>query len=447
MNIKEYILKSIIKFPNSVNRILLKANVFPKLVYGKSCLEYTNNFIIYDFRHDYLINKLFKVANHSIQSVPFYKKKSNFHEVLTLEDFKDNFGFIDKDIVMNDFDSFVQADIDRSFYIKGTTGGTSGKPMQLLMPKDRYIRELGAVHALWGMYGFNYDVRAVLRNHKVENGYTINPITKEFIFNGFDLTDRNFETMYLVMKKNNIKYLQCYPSSGYEFAMYLKNNNLDVSFIKAFFVSSENILEHQRSLVKSIGINYFSLYGHSEKLIMSANCPHSDYYHIIPDYGYFELVDENGEVITEEGVIGEMVGSTISNYGFPLLRYKTGDFSEYINIDCECGYKGKALKTIYGRWSGDRIYNKDGTFVTTTSLNLHNDLYSVIDGLQYVQNKKGVLIINIIPGEYFNKVHEKRIYEHYKSKFNNDADIVVLLVDALKRQDNGKFLLLLSSIT
>jgi len=446
MNIKEYILNNIIKLPNIVNVILMKFNSFPEVIYGKACVEYKEKIISDKISTDNIGEKVLEIVRSSIENVPYYNKKYNAKEIKNLDDFLKIFEFIDKEIIMNDYASFVDNHINQSQFSKGATGGTSGKPLQLLMPNSRHIVELGTIHALWGRFGYNYSKRAVLRNHKLSGGFIINPITKEFIFDGFDLTDKNFSLLYSVMRKNNVEFFQCYPSSGYEFATYLKNNELDVSFIKGFLVSSENVLEHQREIVKSLGINYFSLYGHSEKLVMAANCPHSDYYHIIYSYGYLELISEDGKVISEEGVIGEIVGTTINNFGFPLLRYKTGDFAEYINIDCKCGYKGKALKSIYGRWSGNKIYNKDGTFITTTALNLHNDLYSVIDGLQYIQKNKGELIVNIIPGKKYNNSHELRLYEHFITKLNDDAVVRVCEVESLIRQSNGKFLLLLSNL-
>ena len=364
----------------------------------------------------------------------------------SVDQFKKSVDFIDKDVVMGDWKNFVQDDIDNTQYIKGTTGGTSGKPMQLLMPRNRHVIELGSVHGLWRAFGFRFDTRAVLRNHKLSVDYTINPITKEFIFDGFELTDKKFEILYSVMKKNNIQYLQCYPSSGYEFAKFLDKRKCDVGFINAFFVSSENVQGFQRQLVKKIGIKYFSLYGHSEKLVMAGSCPYSDYYHLVPGCGYLELIDENNNVIIDEAVVGEIVGTTVTNKGFPLIRYKTGDFSEYININCDCGYKGMALKTIYGRWSGDKIYNHDGSFVTTTALNLHNDLYSVIDGLQYVQNKKGELLVNVVPGLEYDERNEVLIYEHFNSKLNEETIIKICHVKSVVRQENGKFLILLSGV-
>ena len=446
MNIKQVILSNISRMPAWVNRVLLVFNRFPRLVYGQRCVAIANSSAFSVSQKNTLEKTLSSIVNHSIEHVPAYRNRYQGCLINSLSDFQSTIDFIDKDIVMSEWNEFIQDDLDLNDFTKGTTGGTSGKPLQLLMTNDRHIVELGAVHSFWKRFGYQYDCRAVLRNHRLDKGYLINPITKEFIFDGFDLSNDNFEIIYKTMKQYGIKFLQCYPSSGYEFSRFLKRKKYDVSFIEAFFVSSENVQDYHRAAAKELGINYFSLYGHSEKLVLAGSCPYSDYYHIVSDYGYVELVDEANQVISEEGKIGEIVGTTLNNPGFPLIRYKTGDHSEYINIDCKCGYKGYAFKTIYGRWNGDKVFNTDDSFVTTTALNLHNELYSVIDGLQYVQNKKGELTVNVIPGDGYNDDYRQKIQRHFQSKLNDSTVVTINSVDTLVRQKNGKFLLLLSDV-
>lgn len=445
MNVKEYIFSRVTQFPNWLNFILMKINVFPGIIFGKQYLLYKQGIKSND--EEQSVEKLLQLVNHALVNVKYYRERYPNLTISSMDEFKQKFTFIDKDIVMQDLDAFISDDIDMQKFIKGTTGGTSGKPLQLLIPKNRHIVELGTVHSYWEKYGYRFSPRAVLRNHKLDGkSFQINPITKEIIFDGFNLTDENFSRIYQIMQKYKIAFLQCYPSSGYALAKYISNNNLDIGSIRAFFVSSENVLDYQKKFIKSLGIKLFSLYGHSEKLVIAGTCPYHDYYHVEPHYGYMELIDSNGNVIEEPGILGEIVGTTFNNFGMPLIRYKTGDFAQYIDVTCECGFSGKTLSYIKGRWNGEKIYNADGTFVTTTALNLHGDIYSVIDGLQYIQKKKGYLEVNVIPGQLFNDEHEDRILTDIQSKMNEDSVISIRRVNALMKQPNGKFLLLLSEV-
>ncbi len=170
-------------------------------------------------------------------------------------------------------------------------------------------------------------------------------------------------------------------------------------------------------------------------------------YHVEPTYGYFELIDEAGNPVTKIGQVGEIVGTSFHNLGMPLIRYRTGDFAEYVSNYCPaCNRHVPIIRNIKGRWSGDKIYNLDGTFITTTALNLHSDLHTVINGLQYIQETKGHLDVLIIKSNEFKPQHEMALYDHLRTKLKADTVVNIQYVDRLRRMPNGKFVHLISSV-
>jgi len=176
-------------------------------------------------------------------------------------------------------------------------------------------------------------------------------------------------------------------------------------------------------------------------------CKDTQVYHLENTYGFAELIDENNQIISEVGKRGELVGTTLKNPGMPLIRYRTDDFAEYIGNYCpHCKRNVLLVKNIVGRWSGERIYNKDGSFVTTTALNLHSDLYKKINGIQYIQNKKGILKILIIKTAEYSAEDEKTLKEHFLKTLNKDIILIIEYVDHLIKQNNGKFLHLISKV-
>ncbi len=149
----------------------------------------------------------------------------------------------------------------------------------------------------------------------------------------------------------------------------------------------------------------------------------------------------------EPGQVGEIVGTSFHNPGMPFIRYRTGDFAEYVGTYCKvCNRHVPILRNIKGRWSGDKIYNLDGTFVTTTAMNLHSDLYSAIKGIQYIQEKKGELRVLIIKSTEYRDHHEKAMYDHFKSKLKKDTVVRIEYVDKLRKLPNGKFLHIISTV-
>lgn len=433
----------------------------PSLTYLLSKLVPSNN-ILYgakyrNFKKEYLLNYqnfnsedlLTSIVNHAISNVPYYSSLYNSIKISSVSDFQLKIRQIDKQIVNDNFDRFFALNQNKKNYDLLTTGGTSGTPLKLFLPKSRYIQELGILHSMWNK-GFNYngEYKAIIKNHRINETFLLNPITKEFIFDGFDFSDDYFEKAYSIIYQNKIPYIFCYPSSGFEFAKFLFKKNKNINFIKAFIATSENVNDFQKNYIsQTLGIKFFTFYGHTEKLVCAGYCANSDYYHVEPLYGFCELLDEKNNQINKKGQIGEIVGTSFYNYGMPLIRYRTGDYAEYYGEECpSCGRKVQIFSKILGRWGGDKIYNNDNTYVTTTSLNLHDDLYLSIEGLQYYQPQKGVLHVRIIPNSIFNSSFRDSILKHYKSKLNSDTMVHLDIMETLQRLPNGKFLLLISDV-
>lgn len=438
-------IKVLEKLPNWVNILLGKLNFSANLLYGSKYKEFRGKLKDNNFNSEKLLLESLQKA---VEEVPHYRELYQGKNIQSVEDFRNIIKPIDKVAIMNDFDSFLSDNKEQYNYDIGTTGGTSGKPLTLYAPKNRYVFELATIHHIWSRVGFNHHFRAVIRNHKLEKDCVVNPITKEVIFDGFKLNDDYYRIIYKKLKKYKLKYVHCYPSIAYEFAQFLLKEKLDVSFIRAFFCGSENIFDHQRDVIENqLGVRMMTWFGHSEKLVLTGECRTSSNYHIESGYGYFELLDENNNVITQPGKLGEIVGSSFYNPVMPLLRYRTGDFAELVGDRCEdCGKSQTIIRNVQGRWSGEKIYNVDGTYVTTTALNLHNDLLQKINGLQYVHKKNGELIVCVIKGPNFAESDYQKLIQHFESKLNADASVSVRYVDKLKKHANGKFSLLIKEL-
>jgi len=442
-SIQEDILKSITYNFNGLNSFLLKANLWPGMLYGFS---YQKN-----KKKSGGLNteeRLVKITNHAIKSVPYYTRLYS-SPVSGIEDFGQKIGFIDRQIVASHQDDFVSQSVNLKKYTSVTTGGTSGKPLRFQINKNRHAVELAFMHNLWKRAGWDNHTRGVLRNHHLPTNrdFIINPVTKEVIFDNFRLSHDYVKVINKVLKRYNIRYFHAYPSAAYEFCKLSRDAGMDLSFISAFLCGSESVLDFQKALITDeMGIRIFSWYGHSEKLVLGGYCEYSDHYHIESEYGYFELVDEHGIRITEPGKVGEIVGTTYYNYGMPLIRYRTGDYAEYVGDMCDaCKRKMLLIKNIQGRWENNRIYKIDGTYISTTALNLHSDLYSYIDGLQYVQKRPGELRVLIIKNQTFNTNYEQLFRDHFQKSFGSDNQVMIDYVDKLIINPNGKFELLISN--
>lgn len=71
-------------------------------------------------------------------------------------------------------------------------------------------------------------------------------------------------------------------------------------------------------------------------------------YHLREADLYFEIIDERGEPVPD-GQVGEVVFTTLTRQGMPLIRYRTGDVSRFLLGSCSCGTILRRLERITKR--------------------------------------------------------------------------------------------------
>lgn len=445
MNFPDYIKNRLPDWPNWINVSLYYCNLFGKYAYGRNYLRILNQIDSIDSE-----KRLLEIVNYAIEHVAYYRNRYGNLHINSIHEFEERIKPIDKNEVMSHWEEFCCDDVMKYAYVTGTTGGTSGKPMKLLLPRNRYLHSLAFWHKELKWYGWNYDAKAVIRNHKLaaDRIYKVNPITKEFYFDAFRVDTDYSRKIWQIMRRYHIKYLYAYPSGGYQFLKYCHNQSLDLSFIRLCILSSEDITENQRYFIEQeLHIPIYATYGHSEKLIRAATCPYSEKYHIEPCYGYCELIDSFGRVIQSPNQEGELVGTTFINRLFPLIRYRTGDYSSYADTNCMHHKSYKLLNRIQGHWDKSIIYRSDGGYTSIAALNLHGEIYEHIDGLQYIQHKKGQLTVLIIPNrKYIDSTDTPFLKKHFENALGTDSEIELQFVNKLQFQPNGKFMPLITTV-
>jgi phenylacetate-coenzyme A ligase PaaK-like adenylate-forming protein len=101
------------------------------------------------------------------------------------------------------------------------------------------------------------------------------------------------------------------------------------------------------------GCKVFNHYGATEMgLGGGVECEAHRGFHLREADMFFEIVNpETGEPV-QDGEYGEVVFSTLTRRGMPLVRYRMGDRSRFIVGECPCGTKLRTLEKVRGRFSG-----------------------------------------------------------------------------------------------
>jgi len=109
-----------------------------------------------------------------------------------------------------------------------------------------------------------------------------------------------------------------------------------------------------RELSAVWGAAVFNHYGMTEMgLGGGVECGRLCGYHLREADLYFEVVDPESGRPLPDGEPGEVVFTTLTRRGMPLIRYRTGDLARFLPEPCPCGTALRRLERVRGRVAGE----------------------------------------------------------------------------------------------
>lgn len=122
--------------------------------------------------------------------------------------------------------------------------------------------------------------------------------------------------------------------------------------LKAALCGAEPWTENMRQEIQNkLGLKMYNIYGLSEVLGpgVSYECECQNGSHICEDHFFPEIIDPDTLEPLPYGQQGELVFTTLTKEGMPVLRYRTRDISSLIIDECPCGRKNIKMGSIMGR--------------------------------------------------------------------------------------------------
>ena len=186
------------------------------------------------------------------------------------------------------------------------------------------------------------------------------------------------------------------PSFALHLAEVAKTEGYDISKdfkLRVGFFGAEPASEGLKNEIANVwGIDYHEVYGLSEIIGpgVASSCKHSHLLHINEDHFYPEIINPKTGEVLPEGERGELVITTLTKQGLPIIRYRTGDITSLTRIPCRCGRTLGRIESIVGRSDDMLLINGVNVFPSQIEHVLSKQ-EGVSLNYQIIADKKGFL--------------------------------------------------------
>ena len=306
------------------------------------------------------LDRLQRTVNHVYQNVPFYRARMQRAGVLpgdirtladlsrlpftTKQDLRDNYPF--------GLFAVPQSEIVRIHASSGTTGKptvvgyTQGDIATWSELIARCMAAAGAdKHSVIQIaYGYGLFTGGLGMHYGAERlGATVIPIS-----------GGNTKRQVMLMKDFGTTLLACTPSYALFLAEALAEEGIDLSELKlrtGVFGAEPWTEGMRRQIEQRLGIRAMDIYGLSEIIGpgVAIECEQQNGLHIFEDHFIPEIVDPMTLQPVAHGEKGELVFTTITKEGIPMIRYRTRDLTFLDQSPCPCGRTHVRMGRILGR--------------------------------------------------------------------------------------------------
>lgn len=330
--------------------------------------------------------------------------------------------------------------------VMSLTGGTTGASMKVLYTKENMQERHALLDFFRSQYGYKlgkkcawFSGKNIVTEKNLRKGicYRDDYINKIRFFSTFHITENNFDVYWTAFCKFAPEFMVGFPSSVYELCSMAAARGLKLeNTVKAFFPTAETLLPIHREVIGSVlGCKIADQYASSEGAPFILECPQGGL-HIHPLTGVFEVVDENMQPARE----GEILVTSFTTEGTPLIRYRIGDRIKLASEDkvCACGSFFPLVEKIEGR-STDYILSP-----THGKVNLGNISNSTkgVEGIiqfQVIQEELESVRVLVVASSEFNDQEEHKFKAALAERFGPELVISLQVVSEIPKEKSGKF--------
>ncbi len=185
-----------------------------------------------------------------------------------------------------------------------------------------------------------------------------------------------------------------------------------------------------RRLEQDFGIAVRQCYGLAEIGTVGYECSARQGFHVNGEWVVVEIIDPETGAQMAAGKVGEVVVTCFSTR-FPLVRFRTGDLSSYMEEPCGCGLTSPRLRGVLGR-IGQAVKVR-GLFLHPKQLDEAAKRISRISSVQAIVSREGardeLRILAVLKDGRLNEDGRKKVEEKLKAGIRELCKLKVDQVD------------------
>ena len=353
-----------------------------------------------DAIHEVQSRELKQVVKRVYENVPFYRQKMDALGI-SPEDIHDaedvtKLPFTEKSDLRDNYPFGLFACPQDEIVRVHASSGTTGKPTVAgytqsdldnwaeLMARSMSCAGISKKSVVHVAYGYGLFTGGLGAHYGAERiGATVIPVS-----------GGNTQRQLMLLKDFGATALACTPSYAMNLADAMEKSGMDMSELKleSGVFGAEPWSEHMREqLEKRLHIRAHDVYGLTEMMGpgVAMDCCERNGLHVWEDHFLPEIIDEELNPVPF-GTEGELVITTLTKQGMPLLRYRTHDLSSLDIRPCPCGRTHLRMRRVKARTDDMLIIRGVNVFPSQIEHSLLK-IQGIAPQYQIVVDRKGSL--------------------------------------------------------
>ena len=394
-------------------------------------------------------DELMKLLRNTVANSKFYRELYDGIDIesfTSIDDLK-QLPIVTKEMIRQNIDDVIT--IPKAGASVGNTGGTTGKSLTVYNRKEDTQKRMAVLDFFKMKHGFyNMQMKKatfmgkhiVPPNQQKKVFWRYNGAIKQMVYSSFHITEENIPYYIESLNRFRPHSIDGFPSSMYDIACYIDRNDIKLDFRPiAIFPTAETVTsEHREIIERAFGAKVRDQYASSEGAPFVWECECGNYHYDVTT-GVIEQMEGSSEVLV----------TSFTTYGTPLIRYRIGDSMVFSKPDavCECGFNTPLLESIEGR-AIDSLYSTKGAKINLGNVsNILKYMPNSIVKSQFVQTKIDHILVRLVCDGKFTEEQRQVLIGEMKHKFGNDLRVDFELVDEIPRERSGKYKLIVNKVT